>query len=247
MKDNSNINKNIIYKFQKPVIFMLFFVMILLFVYSLIFFTPFYDLYGIDSSLQKDVAVTYGVWYDNLPEDAYTRRNGKLFGYNLSYFTSFTKTIAGQSTSANLQTYNHFLFNFGFIGILLSAISFIFYSQKRKIFYPTNFVFLGLSSAYGIGISIFGMINLKVWDNYLKNSVRYDIINAYQSFAVDETSTVITEYFSYSKMQWIFIVGYILFAIIIIASIIGLIYLVARMTYQKKNPPMDLSEVNIDE
>ena len=48
MHKDQNTSKNLNYylvKCQKPVVFALFFVMILAFVYSLIFMSPFYDVY----------------------------------------------------------------------------------------------------------------------------------------------------------------------------------------------------------
>lgn len=133
MKESPNTNKNLIYKFQKPIIFALFFSMIFLFVYSLIFFTPFYDLYVIDTAFSKSNATAYGVWVEEgLPSLAYAYRNEKIYGYDMHYFVSFAKNLNGYG--GELQVFNHFLFNFGLIGIVVTAISFLFYSQKGKYF-----------------------------------------------------------------------------------------------------------------
>lgn len=246
MKKSPNTNKNLIFKLQKPIIFTIFFSMIFLFVYSLIFFTPFYDLYIIDASFSIRNATSYGVWDASAyPTAAYLYKNDKLIGFNMQYFVNFTKEVNG--SGGELQVFNHFLFNFGLIGIVLSAISFLFYSQKRKVFYPTNFIFLGLSSAFGLGTSIYGIMSLASWSSYIKNYVNYKVINAFLNFRDSVDPTAMKEYFSYNSFSWVFILGYIVFILIALISVAGLTYGVLRFIYQKKNPCMDLSEVNIDE
>ena len=250
MKKSPNTNKNLIFKLQKPIIFTIFFSMIFLFVYSLIFFTPFYDLYIIDTAFSIRNATNYGVWIapdasNAYAEAAYLYRNGKIYGLNMQYFVNFTKAVNG--SGGELQTFNHFLFNFGLIGIVVSAISFLFYSQKRKVFYPTNFIFLGLSSAFGLGTSIYGIMSLASWSNYLKTGVNYGVINAYSSYANGVDASAIKEYFSYNTFSWVFVLGFIVMILIALVSVAGIVYGVLRFIYQKKNPCMDLSEVNIDE
>ncbi len=246
MKKSPNTNKNLIFKLQKPIIFTIFFSMIFLFVYSLIFFTPFYDLYIIDAAFSIRNATTYGVWSETAyATGAYLYRNERLYGLNMQYFVSFTKAVNG--SGGELQTFNHFLFNFGLIGIVLSAISFLFYSQKRKVYYPTNFVFLGLSSLFGLGTSIYGIMSLANWSSYLKTNVNYTVINAFLNFRDGVDASAMKEYFSYNTFSWVFVVGYIVMVLIALVSVAGIIYGVLRFIYQKKNPCMDLSEVNIDE
>ncbi len=245
MKNSPNTNKNLIYKFQKPIIFALFFAMIFLFVYSLIFFTPFYDFYILDSAFSKSNAVNYGVWSDSFDKLAYAYKNEKIYGLDLHYFVSFAKDANGYG--GEIQGFNHFLFNFGLIGIVVTAISFLFYSQKRKVFYPTNYIFLGISGLFGLGTSIYGFSKLAYWSNYLKYNVNYQVINAYENYINDIDPSNMIEYYSYNTVRWVFVFGYIVFIAVTIVSILGLIYGVLRFVYQKKNPPMDLSEVNIDE
>ncbi len=250
MKKSPNTNKNLIFKLQKPMIFTIFFSMIFLFVYSLIFFTPFYDFYIIDTAFSKSNASAYGVWI-NLgdagcyADAAYAYRSGKLYGLNMQYFVNFTK--ASNGVGGELQVFNHFLFNFGLIGIVLAAISFLFYSQKRKVFYPTNFIFLGLSSLFGLGTAGYGISQIAYWSDYCKNTVNYKVINAYTSYMNDVEAGTIKEFYSYNNFSWVFILGYIVFILIALISIAGIVYGVLRFVYQKKNPCMDLSEVNIDE
>ncbi len=245
MKDNPNTNKNLIYKLQKPIIFALFFSMIFLFVYSLVFFTPFYDLYILDAAFSKSAATNYGVWSDTFQEAAYAKRNGVIYGLDMHYFVSFAKESGGYG--GELQVFNHFLFNFGLIGIVVAAISFLFYSQKRKIYYLTNYIFLGVTSVFGIGTSIYGIVNLISWSKYVKTQVNFDVINAYENFLNNVDPANMISYYSYDGIKWVFILGYIVFILITIISICGIVYGVSRFIYQKKNPPMDLSEVKIDE
>lgn len=245
MKENPNTNKNLIYKWQKPVIFALFFSMIFLFVYSLIFFTPFYDFYILDAAFSKTAATKYGVWSDSYNSYAYAYRNEKIYGLDMHYFVSFAKESNGYG--GQLQVFNHFLFNFGLIGIVITAISFLFYSQKRKIYYPTNYIFLGISALFGLGTSFYGISRLAAWSNYIKTNINFDVINAYENYLNSIEPENMVTYYSYDGLKWIFVLGYVVFILISIISVCGIVYGVLRFIYQKKNPPMDLSEVNIDE
>ncbi len=245
MKKSPNTNKNLIYKLQKPIIFALFFSMVFLFVYSLIFFTPFYDFYILDATFSKSNATNYGVWSDAYVKAAYAYKNEKIYGLDMHYFVSFARNLNGYG--GELQVFNHFLFNFGLIGIVVTAISFLFYSQKRKIYYPTNFIFLAISCLFGLGTSFYGISRLAAWSNYIKNNVNFSVINAYENYLNDIDPASQIEYYSYNGVKWIFIFGYIVFVVISIISICGIVYGVLRFVYQKKNPPMDLSEVKIDE
>ena len=245
MKENPNTNKNLIYKLQKTVIFAIFFSMIFLFVYSLIFFTPFYELYTFDAPFLKSKANSYGVWNESYPTLAYSYSDGKIVGLDMHYFVSFTKEAGGYG--GELQVFNHFLFNFGLIGIIVSAISFLFYSQKRKVYYFTNYFFLGISCLFGLVISFYGISRLISWSSYLKTYVNYDVINAYKNSILKIAAAEAQSFYSYETFRWVFALGYIVFALIIIFSICGIVYGILRFVYQKKNPPMDLSGVNIDE
>ena len=245
MKKDPNTNKNLILKLQKPIVFLIFFSMIFLFVYSLIFFTPFYDFYILDASFSKSNAILYGVWREDYNQYAYAYRNEKIFGLDLHYFVSFAKEINGYG--GELQKFNHLLFNFGLIGIVLSAITFLFYSQKRKIYYFTNYLFVGSSCIFGIFNAVYGFIYLTAWSNYCKNNINYNVINAYENFLNDIPKEEMFEYYSYNNFKWDFILGYVIYACVLVISVIGICYLIGRFIYQKKNPPMDLSEVRIDE
>ncbi len=247
MKENPNTNKSLIFKLQKPIVFAIFFSMILLFVYSLIFMTPFYDFYITDAVFSKSNATTYGVWSTDFADAAYAYRSGKLVGYNLSYFVNFCKQNQTTGVGGELQGFNHFLFNFGLIGIILTAIGFLFHSQKREVFYISNYITLGAAGLFGCGTAGYGIYQLISWSNYCKNNVAYNIINAYYSYQNGLGVDAIKEYFSYNTFSWVFILGFVVFGIIVLLSLGAIIYCIFRFIYQKKNPSMDLSEVVIDE
>lgn len=90
-------------------------------------------------------------------------------------------------------------------------------------------------------------MSLANWSSYLKTGVNYSVINAYSSYVNGVDASSIKEYFSYNTFSWVFILGYIVMILIALVSVAGLVYGVLRFIYQKKNPCMDLSEVNIDE
>ena len=106
MHKDQNTSKNLNYylvKCQKPVVFALFFVMILAFVYSLIFMSPFYDIYILNGRLSFTNADFYGIDYSMFDQvrdvNAFSWRNGKPFGLNMvqgsSPYTSITNVTRG--------------------------------------------------------------------------------------------------------------------------------------------------------
>ncbi|MBQ4060917.1 MAG: hypothetical protein IJD46_02700 [Bacilli bacterium] len=243
MHKDQNTSKNLNYylvKFQKPVVFALFFVMILAFVYSLIFMSPFYDIYILNGRLSFTNADFYGIDYSMFDQvkdvNAFSWRNGKPFGLNMEYFVSFTRN--------ELQAFNQWIFNTSFIGILISLLLFVYFSQKRKRYYLTNFIsfLIVLAFDFYLGFSLL----LKTGEAQLiTGQARYDIINASQSVInLDET---LVNYYSAETFNWIFTVGYILAGVIIGIAVIGLVLLVLKFISQRKEKAIDTSEVVIHE
>ena len=236
---SKNLNHYLV-KFQKPLVFALFFVMILLFAYSLIFMSPFYDVYILNGRLSLTNANKFGIdysMYDQVTNvDAFSWRNGKVFGLNMEYFVSFTRN--------ELQVFNRWLFNIGFIGILVSLLLFVYFSQKRKRYYVTNFVsFLAvLAFDFYAGFSL--LLKTKEAET-IAASARFDIINAAQS-VINLDDTLVT-YYSMDTFKWIFDLGYLLAAVVILIAILGVVLLVLKFISQTKEKAIDTSEVIIHE
>ncbi len=239
--------KKVIGNGQKAIIISLFAISIILFVYSLLYMTPFYDLYLINNSavFNKNDLVKYGIdlqyYQDTYPDAiAYTTFLGSktLRGINVGYFTV--------DLMSSMQSFNKALFAIAFFGIVGSLILFIYRSQKRKRYYITNFVTIGLVIAFDLFASIFTLVNIFKYMNAFSNGFNYEITNAYQNFSNNPNGDFIN-YFSYQDLSWVFIVGIILCAICIIIAVIGIVFLVKKYLYQKKNPALDISGVIINE
>lgn len=243
MHKDQNTSKNLNYylvKFQKPVVFALFFVMILAFVYSLIFMSPFYDIYILNGRLSFTNADFYGIDYsmfDRVKDvDAFSWRNGKPFGLNMEYFVSFTRN--------ELQVFNQWIFNTSFIGILISLLLFVYFSQKRKRYYLTNFISFLIVLAFDFYLG-FSLLVKTSEAQLITGQARYDIINASQS-VINLDDTLVT-YYSAETFNWIFTVGYVLAGVIICVALIGLVLLVLKFISQRKEKAIDTSEVVIHE
>lgn len=237
--------RKIMQKLQKPIIFTLFFLTIALFAYSLIFMTPFYQLYKIDGQFLNAGLKNYGLVIGDYADEALYKRNSTVLGLNMAYFTNFTRQAGG------LQDFNHLLFSLGFFGIIIGLCLFLFNGQKRKIYYLSNYITIGASSAYSIGVGSYVLFTLIGWQQYMATNVDYKTINAfksYQDLVTDSSGNpLVKEYFKTSSFNYMFIIGYIISALMIIAGICAICYIVYKIMDQKKHPGLDLSGVNIDE
>ena len=235
MEASKKINRDL--KLQKAIVIGLFAMMIIVFVYSLIFMTPFFDLYKIDGTFSKSNLANWGIDITTLPEACYISKNGKPFGVNMAYFTSFIR-------DGGLQTFNHFMFNYGFIGILISALLFVFRTQKRKRLYFTNFIVFACVAGFEIFISIYILRRLIIWHNYV-GTLNYEVLNAYKSD--QNLVTELVEYFKASNFDWIFNTGYIICILIFVVVALGIAFMIYKLIDQKKHKAIDISGVVINE
>lgn len=245
-KDKITFNK-VISNGQKAIIISLFAVSIILFVYSLLYFTPFYDAYLIDNSavFAKNDLASYGIniqnYIDQYPDAiAYNVVFGSksVKGINVGYFTV--------DLMSSMQSFNKALFAIAFFGIVGSLILFIYRSQKRKRYYITNFITVGIVIAFDLFASIFTLINIFKYMNIFSTQFNYEITNAYQTSVYSPGSDVIN-YFSFQGFSWVFIVGIVLCVICILIAVLGIVFLVKKYLHQKKVPALDISGVIINE
>ena len=248
-KTSKNLNYYLV-KIQKPLVLSLFLIMVVAFVYSLVYMTPFYGIYEMEGKpIEKEYLEHYGVVFSVFENDPayqkalqYNLLGTKVIGLNTSFFIDFTHS--------DLQSFNHWMFNMGFIGICISLLLFVYFSQKRKRYYITNFIsfLIVLCFDFYVGISLLiKTINCQ----QIVSNARFDIINIAQTLRLNNDTTSIpekvTEYFSAASTNWIFILGYVIAAIIIILSICGVLFLASKFNYQRKQKEIDTSEVVINE
>lgn len=234
-------NKDLNYyvtKIQKPLLITVFVLAILFFVYSLIFMTPFYEIYLYHNGIfTKSNLAKFGINYKDYAEECWIIRNGNFAGLNMANFSSFTN-------GENMQAFNHWMFNFGFIGIVVSCLLFISRSTKRKTYYLFNYIINAIVSCFGLYVGLSLLIQLTNWQA-VTNNVDFYILNAYYSSS--NSLTEVANYYSPSTFSWVFTSGYILSVIIIIANVSLLGFTGSKFAHSLKHKPIDVSGVKIYE
>lgn len=234
---------------QKGIIIALFAISIILFLYSLLFMTPFYDMYLINDTavIRKAELSQYGIDIETYKQ---------LYPGSISYSTIFGQQVvsgvnAGYfsvSVMATLQAFNKTLFAIAFFGIVGSLILFIYRSQLRKRYYITNFISIGIVIAFDLFASIFTLVNIFSFMKTFSSDINYEILNVYQTMTYNpNTDGIVTSYFSFNTFSWVFILGIVLCAICILIAVYGIVFLVKKYLYQKEHPALDISGVVINE
>ena len=203
---------NLLIKLQKPIVLFMFFAIVAVFAYSLIYMTPFFGLYKADTTLLNKYLTQYGLEYDMFDKAAHVLRNDRVIGIDIKYFTIFVRE------EGYMQNFNRWMFSFSFIGILVTCLLFVYFSQKRKRYYITNFVSFGIVAGFDFYVAFSMIANLAFWKKYVAG-LNYTAINAYQSsMNLDET---LVNYYSPATFDWVFMVGCIVAAVLIIAAVSG--------------------------
>lgn len=206
-------------KAQKIITWLTFLCFILLFIYCLAFFTPFFELestnriwgkaffqkFGVYDMYGKDLAGLAGP--ENLTNtDIFMLNDGNITGINIAYFTRYTVQV---------QAFNHLLFYFSIAGIILSLTLFIYRFAIRRRYYITNYVVCGIYSIFSVVSSIFLLTQMISWHSKLYE-INFDIINRNYSQASNFNEVV--QYFSPATFEYIYYVGYALIAIILLIT-----------------------------
>lgn len=231
---------------QKIIIFGGLIAAILVLLYSFILMTPFSDLYQIDGhfsfqSIASFTQINLQEIINKYPDAIYVSPiTGQKYGIDLAYFTSFTR--------AEMQVFNHWLFTFGFFGIIASLIPLVYFSQKRKIYYKTNLIVIPVTAGFNLYIGIHMLIQLITNHvSVLSMADGYQIINAYQTHIDDPFATTIVEHYHTTDANPIFIIGYVIAAVVILFAISACLLTLVKYKHQKSQKQVDLSKVVIHE
>ena len=234
---------------QKVVIFGTLIAAILVFVYSLIFMTPFSDLYQIDGGFLYQQMAQLGIDKEmiasfNFPKEAFYfspfHPEEGAIGLNLAYFTNFTRN--------ELQTFNHWLFSFGFFGLLAALIPFVFFSQKRKIYYKSNYIVIPAVAGFNLYIGIHMFIQLVTNHiSVLGKGNDYILLSAYKTYIDDNSAKEIINHYRPTDANPIFIIGYIVAVAVISFAIASCLIALFKYLHQRKQEPIDLDKVHINE
>ena len=97
---------NLLIKLQKPIVLFMFFAIVAVFVYSLIYMTPFFGLYKADTTLLNKYLTQYGLEYDMFDKAAHVLRNDRVIGIDIKYFTIFVRE------EGYMQNFNRWMFSY---------------------------------------------------------------------------------------------------------------------------------------
>ena len=222
---------DILMKLQKPIVLFIFFAIIALLVFSLVYMTPFFDLYKADSTMLNKYLLQYGL-PDVKTEGAYEAaaiisRNGTPIGIDVKYYTMFVRE------AGYMQDFNKWMFKISILGILVTSLLFVYFSQKRKRYFATNIVSFGIVAGFDFYVGFKTISYLAGWKKYVAG-LNYTVINAYQSSMNLDAELV--NYYSAETFNWIFNVGYIVGAILIIAAVLGVALVLCKSLYQINIP-----------
>ena len=211
-------------KFQKWVVIGAFVMAVMTFVFAYaIFATPFYPLSQLGGQffkLTKLLNNTEVRFYDEV-------------GYN--YFD-------------NIQPFNRLLATFSIIFILLSLLLFVSVSHKRRRYYIFNYVATSVYSVAGVAYSVFSVVNLVKWSaEYGKINFSGAITAAEEEIAevsafpipeiaeMADTLKTQLELFKTDVQQKtaVFIIGIVIFALIIVAAALLIVNCVWKMKVMK--------------
>lgn len=240
-----NIN-DILVKLQKPAVLLLLFAIVFVLAYSLVFMTSFYKLSLLsgDASLLATDMEKVGLTFEMFPEAAHATKASVLnpgvlvkVGLKMSYFTTIF------SKNGGLQLFNHWIFNTSIIGLCITLLLFVYFAQKRKRYYVTNFVTYGLVFGFDLYVG-FSMLTKLAKLKAEVASVDYNVINAYY---ISKATVGEPKLYDASNFDWVFVAGNIVAIILLVAVVLGLALVIAKAMYQIKNKPIDISEVKINE
>lgn len=231
---------NILVKLQKPIVLLLVFSIMLVLVYSLVFMTSFYKLSLLENArLTSSEMEAAGFTYDMFPVESYflKENSSAKLGLRMGYFT---KLFADNGA---LQTFNHWIFNVGIIGLVITFLLYVYFAQKRKRYYVTNFISYGIVFVFDlyVGFSILSKLAMLKSEVALVN---YEVINVYY-----KAQSTVTEAKLYGadSFNWVFVLGNTIAVVLLIAVVLGIALVVTKAIYQIKNKPIDVSEVKINE
>ncbi len=208
-------------KFQKTIVVSAFVLAILTFVYAYTFSTPFYPL---------------------------------TIGDAAEYLSEVDKAFY-----SSVQPFNRLLATLAVVFILVSLLLFLSFSQKRRRYYIFNYIAIGLYAVSGFGYGIFAIINLIDYSakyhsinfDAVLEGIRYEIDienRKYQGIekpTEQDTATHlqriagiekrIAEFQNnFQKDTIVFILGFILFALIMIVSILLIVNCIVKAKKLKK-------------
>lgn len=131
---------------------------------------------------------------------------------------------------SGVQGYNNGILVLAIFGLLISAFYLVLRNNKRKIYYVSNFTWMGVGTVYALISGIYTIVGVSAYQK-LYMALDFDTINAYWA----ERSLDLT----INKNTPVFGLGYVL-AILVILIIVPIVLvlinkIIGRIQHEKKN------------
>ena len=150
-----------------------------------------------------------------------------LLTVNKKHVSAFTpgKDMYGALLYDDIQGFNTLLMYLGIVMVLLAVLLYITACHKRRNYYVTNYVAIGVCAGGNIVMSLVAMIMNALWRaKFLQVDFK-----AWKQIYIDNPS--FTEHYSDSTL-W-FDLGFVVYAIIIVASVLLILNLVWKVLLMK--------------
>jgi hypothetical protein len=131
---------------------------------------------------------------------------------------------------SGVQGYNNGILVLAIFGLLISAFYLVLRNNKRKIYYVSNFTWMGVGTVYALISGIYTIVGVSAYQK-LYMALDFDTINAYWA----ERSLDLT----INKNTPVFGLGYVV-AILVILTIVPIVLvlinkIIGRIQHEKKN------------
>ena len=128
------------------------------------------------------------------------------------------KYVEGADIYYNIQPFNKQLTGAG-IALILSAVSlFVFNTHKRRKYYVGNYITIGLNSALTIGVSVWGIRNVRIY-RQMYNNIDFEKLEKLQGMYKND----------YDISPFWFDAGYYVFGFAILVAVLSLLNLVFKV------------------
>ena len=183
------------------------------------------------------LALIYSFCYSS---GALSKLNIVLNNGNFTEYVAEGKNDA--SIAADIQGFNNLLMYCGIAIICLAVILYITACNKRRNYYVSNYVATGVVAGGSIAISLVMMIMNGIWLGEFRNVdfeawKQFNYENSAPLLAQDPPLPVPEHFRQYSESEAWFILGFVVYALIIVASvllILNLVWKIKLMQGEKK-------------
>lgn len=135
--------------------------------------------------------------------------------------------ITGYLMFESVQPFNKSLFTLCVVYLLVSLTLLVFFSQSRRNYYISNYITCGVTSAFGLGLSVYALINIFKYRAEYKG-IDFDSINNNSFWLEDKMPSI-------SDSTWSFDIGIIVFISIAILAVCLILNLVWKTKAMKED------------